>query len=97
MPRAPRASTGSPSATPPWSPPDGAPLMALVELGRFNYFEAQLLVSRLESDGIPAFAFDGGASIADGSHFLIPVRAMVDDEDLAAAELVRDTPEPDPA
>jgi len=41
--------------------------MALVELGRFNYFEAQLLVSRLESDGIMAFAFDSGASIADGA------------------------------
>jgi len=68
--------------------------MALVELGRFNYFEAQLLVSRLEADGIMAFAFDSGASIADGSRFLIPVRVMVDDEDLAAASIVRDMPEP---
>ncbi|MES2443566.1 MAG: DUF2007 domain-containing protein [Pseudomonadota bacterium] len=66
--------------------------MALVELGRFNYFEAQLLVSRLESDGIMAFAFDSGASIAEGSRFLIPVRVMVDDEDLPAAALVRDAP-----
>jgi len=62
--------------------------MALVELGSFNYFEAQIIVSRLESDGIPAIAFDAGASIADGSRFLIPVRVMVDDEDLEAAQRI---------
>ncbi len=66
--------------------------MALVELGRFNYFEAQLLVSRLESEGIPAFDFDSGASIADSSSFLIPVRVMVDDSDLEAARRIKDEP-----
>lgn len=66
--------------------------MALVELGRFDYFEAQLLVSRLEADGIMAFVFDSGASIADGSRFLIPVRVMVDDDDLESAASVRDAP-----
>ncbi|WP_438270356.1 putative signal transducing protein [Sphingomonas pokkalii] len=32
--------------------------------------------------------FDAGASIADGSYLLIPVRVMVDDEDLAAARTI---------
>ncbi|MFV1918512.1 DUF2007 domain-containing protein [Sphingomonas sp. MJ1 (PH-R8)] len=62
--------------------------MALVELGRFARIEAQILVGRLESEGIPAVAFDGEASIADGSWLLIPTRVMVDDEDLAAARAI---------
>lgn len=62
--------------------------MALVELGRYDRNLANILVSRLEADGIPALAFDGGASIADGSWLLIPVRVMVDEDDLAAAQVV---------
>jgi hypothetical protein len=45
-----------------------------------------MIVARLESEGIMAFAFDTGASLADGSFLLIPVRVMVDDEDLAQAQ-----------
>ncbi|MBA16508.1 MAG: hypothetical protein CMN73_09140 [Sphingomonas sp.] len=59
--------------------------MALAEIGRFNRFEAHILVGRLESEGIPAVAFDAEASIADGSAFLIPVRVMVDEDDVEAA------------
>ena len=59
--------------------------MALVEIGRFDRNEAHILIGRLESEGIMAFAMDGNASIADGSYLLIPVRVMVDDEDEAAA------------
>lgn len=66
--------------------------MALVALGSYNYFEAQIIVSRLQSGGIPAVAFDAGASIADGSRFLIPVRVMVDEEDLAAAQQITADP-----
>ncbi|MBB3912236.1 putative signal transducing protein [Sphingomonas desiccabilis] len=66
--------------------------MALVELGRFARIEAQILVGRLESEGIPAVAFDGEASIADGSWLLIPTRVMVDDEDLAAARAIVERP-----
>ena len=62
--------------------------MALVEVGRFNRFEAHILVGRLEAEAIPAVAFDGEASIADGSAFLIPVRVMVDADDLAAARKI---------
>ncbi len=62
--------------------------MALVELGRYDRNLANILVGRLESDGIPALAFDGGASVADGSWLLIPVRVMVDEDDLAAAQAI---------
>jgi hypothetical protein len=62
--------------------------MALVELGRYDRNLANILVARLESDGIPAIAFDGGSSIADGSWLLIPVRVMVDEDDLAAAQAI---------
>ena len=59
--------------------------MALVEIGRFDRNLANIIVGRFESEGIPALAFDGGASIADGSWLLIPVRVMVDDEDVELA------------
>ena len=62
--------------------------MSLVELGRFDRNEAHMVVGLLESEGILAVAFDGGSSIADGSWLLIPVRVMVDEDDLGAAEAV---------
>ena len=62
--------------------------MALVEVARVDRNLAHILVGRLESEGIPAVAFDGGASIADGSWLLIPVRVMVDDEDAAEAAAI---------
>jgi hypothetical protein len=62
--------------------------MALVELGRFNRNEAHIVIGRLDSEGIDAVALDGNASIADGSYLFIPVRVMVDDEDLAAARKI---------
>ncbi len=64
--------------------------MPLVELGRFPRVEAQIIVGRLESEDIPAVAFDGEASIGDGSWLLIPVRVMVDEDDLDAARRIVD-------
>ncbi|MBO9621614.1 MAG: DUF2007 domain-containing protein [Sphingomonas sp.] len=64
--------------------------MALVELGRFDRQHAFIIQSRLEAEDIPSFVFDAGASIADGSWLLIPVRVMVDDEDLEAARALLD-------
>ncbi len=64
--------------------------MPLAELGRFPRVEAQIIVGRLESEGVPAVAFDGEASIGDGSWLLIPVRVMVDEEDLAVAGRIVD-------
>lgn len=62
--------------------------MSLVELGRFNRNEAHILIGRLESENIPAIAFDGESSIGDGSYLFIPVRVMVDDGDLAEAKAI---------
>lgn len=62
--------------------------MSLVEVGRYDRNLANIIVGRLESEGISAVAFDGGASIADGSWLLIPVRVMVDEDDLAAARAI---------
>ena len=60
----------------------------MVELGRFDRNLAHILIGRLQSEGIPAVAFDGEASIGDGSWLLIPVRVMVDEDDLAAARAI---------
>ncbi|WP_423606337.1 DUF2007 domain-containing protein [Sphingomonas sp. MS122] len=60
--------------------------MALVELGRFPPPEAHIVIGRLEAEGIPAIAFDAGSSIVEGSiAALIPVRVMVDADDLLIA------------
>jgi hypothetical protein len=59
--------------------------MSLVELGRFARNEAHMVVGMLGGHGIDAVLFDGEASIGEGSWFLIPVRVMVDDEDLDEA------------
>ena len=64
--------------------------MALIELARFDRQEAYIVQSRLEDEGIASFVFDAGTSIADGSYLLIPVRVMVDDEDLEAARRILD-------
>lgn len=62
--------------------------MSLVELGRYSRNEAHIVVGRLESEGIPAVAFDGDMSIGDGSWLLVPVRVMVDDDDLPLARRI---------
>lgn len=62
--------------------------MPLVELGRFPRPEAHILAGRLESEGIPAIAFDAEMSLGEGSALLIPVRVMVDEDDLAAARAI---------
>ncbi len=59
--------------------------MSLVELGGFSYPEAHIIIGRLEAEGIPAIAFDAGTHMAEGSFRLIPVRVMVDDEDIELA------------
>ncbi len=62
--------------------------MALAELGRFPRVEAQIIVGRLESEGIPAIAFDSETSLGEGSWLLIPVRVMVNPDDLSAARRI---------
>jgi len=65
--------------------------MALVELGRFDRQEAYIVQGMLEDAEIMSFVFDAGTSIADGSYLLIPVRVMVDDEDLSQARRILDS------
>lgn len=62
--------------------------MSLTELGRYDRNLANIIVGRLDAEGIDAIAFDGGASIADGSYLLIPVRVMLHPDDLAAAQRI---------
>jgi hypothetical protein len=62
--------------------------MALAEVGRFERMAAHIVAGRLESEGIPAMIFDGEASIGDGSWLMIPVRVMVDADDLATARAI---------
>jgi len=61
--------------------------MALVELGKFyNNVEAAIVQSRLEADGVDSVLFDTGMTGQSG--FAIPVRLMVDKDDLARARRI---------
>lgn len=60
----------------------------MVELGRYDRNLAHIIIGRLDSEGIDAIAFDGETSVGDGSWLLIPVRIMVDEDDLEAARAI---------
>ena len=65
--------------------------MALVELGRYPPPEAHIIIGRLDAEGIPAIAFDVGSSIVEGSiAAFIPVRVMIDEDDLLIAQAALD-------
>ena len=67
--------------------------MALVVAATFtNSFEAGIARSRLEADGIPAILFDFNASM-EGASFLVPIRLMVDDEDVEEAQRILAAPD----
>ena len=60
--------------------------MALVEAARFyDSLAAGAAQSRLSDEGIDSFIFDMGMTL-QGVGFAIPVRLMVDEDDLAKAE-----------
>jgi hypothetical protein len=62
--------------------------MALVELARFyNPFEASVVRSALDADGIDAVLFDTEMNWG-GLDGVVPVRLMVDEDDLGAARRV---------
>ena len=57
--------------------------MALVLAGKYhNSFEAELAKARLGEEGIMSFIMDTDMSWLGG---IVPIRLMVDDEDLEAA------------
>lgn len=75
--------------------------MSLVEVARFpSGVEADIVRTRLASEGIMAFCFDSGMNIADSVGIMIPVRVMVIPDDLAEARAILietgllDPPEP---
>ena len=62
--------------------------MALVELAKFyNSFEGGVVQSRLTSEGIDSFLFDINMSW-EGIGGIIPIRLMVDDDDLPRARRI---------
>jgi hypothetical protein len=64
--------------------------MALVELSKFyNVFEASLAKGRLHAEDIASVLFDTEMNWG-GLDGVVPVRLMVDEEDLAAARRVLD-------
>jgi hypothetical protein len=67
--------------------------MALVELARFyNSFEAGVVQSRLTADGVDTYLFDTEMNWG-GLDGVVPVRLMVDDEDLPQARrILRELP-----
>jgi putative signal transducing protein len=63
--------------------------MALVEAARFyTGIEASLAKGRLDAEGIIAILFDTEMNWGGMDLGVVPVRLMVDDEDLAAARQV---------
>ncbi len=62
--------------------------MALVELGKYyNSLEAGIVRGRLESEGIAVHMFDFNMTL-EGVGLLIPVRLMVDEDDLNQARRI---------
>jgi putative signal transducing protein len=61
--------------------------MALVEAAKFyDSLAAGAAQSRLSDEGVDSFIFDMGMSLQSG--FAVPVRLMVDEDDLEKAERV---------
>jgi hypothetical protein len=64
--------------------------MALIELARFyNSFEGSIVRSALAAQGIDSILFDTEMNWG-GLDGVVPVRLMVDDDDLALARRVMD-------
>ena len=70
--------------------------MALVELGKFDYPEGEIIAGRLRAAGIDAITFDTAVHLALGAFRMVPVRVMVDEDDLAEARTILASPPPLP-
>lgn len=72
--------------------------MALVEAAKFfTAFEAALARGRLEAAGIVSILFDTNMNWGGFDLGVVPVRLMVDDEDLIEAQAVLSEPDEDAA
>jgi hypothetical protein len=66
--------------------------MALAELAKYyNVFEASLMQARLEAEDIASILFDTEMNWG-GLDGVVPVRLMVDEDDLGAAREIFDRP-----
>jgi len=52
----------------------------------YDRFEAEIVCGRLRSEGVEALVFDGGLAASYGN--ALPVRLMVDEDDLASARRI---------
>lgn len=66
--------------------------MALVELGSYGFPEGEIVAGRLRAAGIEAITFDSGVHQALGGFLMVPVRVMVDDDDLDRARAILAAP-----
>jgi hypothetical protein len=66
--------------------------MALVELGKFGFPEGEIVAGRLRAEGIDAITFDTGTHLVEGGFRIVPVRVMVDEDDLAEAKAILASP-----
>ena len=72
--------------------------MALVEAARFyTAFEASIAKGALDAEDIPALLFDEAMNWGGFDLGVVPVRVMVDEDDLNRARRVLDTAPPDRA
>ena len=69
--------------------------MALVEAARFyTAIEGNIARGALDAEGIPALLFDGEMNWGGFDLGVVPVRLMVDEDDLTRARRVLDTSPP---
>jgi acyl CoA:acetate/3-ketoacid CoA transferase alpha subunit len=69
--------------------------MALVEAARFyTSFEASIAKGALDAEDIPALLFDEAMNWGGFDLGVVPVRIMVDEDDLARARQVLNNPLP---
>jgi hypothetical protein len=62
--------------------------MALVELGKYDFPEGEIVAGRLRAAGIDAMTFDSAVHLALGGFRMVPVRVMIDEQDLDEARAI---------
>jgi hypothetical protein len=63
--------------------------MALVEAARFfTYIEASIAKGRFDAEGVPAILFDTETNWGGADLGVVPVRLMVDEDDLVRARRI---------
>jgi hypothetical protein len=72
--------------------------MALVEAAKYyDIFEAGLARARLEAEDVPCVLFDTETNWGGMDLGVVPIRLMVDDDDLESAKRILSAPPPEGA